>query len=172
MSNFSQKIKHELRALIPVTVFFFFAFQLLALTDALILKQYGIRISVFMSATVAALVVAKIVIITDHIAAVNRFPRKPLIYNVVWKTIIYFLAWLVLRYTEHFIHFYRVTGNTAEANSRLLGEIVWPHFWGVQLWMLVLLLVFCTFRELVRVLGREQLIDIFFKHPPRPDIKD
>ena len=41
MSNLGQKVKHELRELIPVTLFFFVAFELLALTDALMLKQYG-----------------------------------------------------------------------------------------------------------------------------------
>jgi hypothetical protein len=37
MSTAGQKLKHELRELVPVIVFFFIAFQLLALTDALIL---------------------------------------------------------------------------------------------------------------------------------------
>jgi len=41
MSTLNQKLKHELRELIPVTVFFFGTFQLLALTQALMLKQFG-----------------------------------------------------------------------------------------------------------------------------------
>jgi hypothetical protein len=168
MSTLGHKLKHELRELIPVTVFFFVAFQLLALTETLMLKQYGVSISTFLAATVTALVVAKVVVVTDHFALVNRFPDKPLIYNVVWKTFIYFAAWLVVRYAEHFIHFWRETGNVAEANRRVFGEIVWPHFWGVQLWMLVLLLVYCAFRELVRALGREGIIRMFFHDPPKP----
>jgi hypothetical protein len=168
MSTLAQKVKHELDELIPVTLFFFVAFQLLALTDALILKEYGIRISIFATAAIGALVAAKVVVITDHFALVNRFPDKPLIYNVVWKTLIYFAGWLVIRYAEHFIHFWRETGNAAEANRQLFGKIVWPHFWGVQLWMAVLLLVFCAFRELVRAVGRERIIKIFFREPATP----
>ena len=168
MSTLGEKLKHELRELIPVTVFFFSTFQLLALTQALMLEQFGIRVAAFLTATVMALVVAKVVLITDHFPLVNRFSHKPLSYSVAWKTAIYFIASLVVRYIEHIIHFRRQTGNFTEANRRLLEEIVWPHFWGVQLWLLILLLVYCTFRELVRALGREQVIVMFFHERPGP----
>ena len=54
MSTVGQKLKHELRELIPVTVFFFGTFQLLALTQPLMLQQFGIRVSAFLTATVMA----------------------------------------------------------------------------------------------------------------------
>jgi hypothetical protein len=165
MSTLGHKLKHELQELIPVTVFFFVAFQLLALTQTLMLEQYGIRVSVFLAATVGALVVAKVVIIADHFPLVNRFPEKPLIYNVLWKTAIYFVASLAVRYAEHLIHFWRKTGEVAAANRRLIDETIWPHFWAVQLWLLILLLVYCALRELVRALGREQIIKMFFDDP-------
>ena len=172
MSTLGEKLKHELRELIPVTVFFFGTFQLLALTEALMLKQFGIRVSAFLTATVMALVVAKVVLITDHFPLVNRFSDKPLSYSVAWKTAIYFIASLVVRYVEHLIHFWRQTGNFTEANRRLFEEIVWPHFWGVQLWLLILLLVYCTFRELVRALGRERVIVMFFHDRPGPGTRN
>jgi hypothetical protein len=165
MSSLREKVEHEIRELIPVTLFFFVAFQLLALTDALILKQYGIHVAIFVGATLLALVVAKVVLLTDHFALVNRFPEKPLIYNVIWKTVIYFFAALAFRYLEHLIHFWRTSAGFAEANRRLFEEIVWPHFWAVQLWLLILLLIYCAFRELVRALGRERIITMFFTEP-------
>jgi hypothetical protein len=168
MSNLSDKLRHEVRELIPVTLFFFVAFQLLALTQALMLKEYGIRVTTFVAATIMAMIVAKVVVLTDHFALVNRFPEKPLIYNVVWKTVIYFVASLVVRYVEHSIHFWRQSAGVAEANRRVFSEIVWPHFWAVQLWLLILLFVYCAFRELVRALGRERIIAMFFTEPVPP----
>jgi hypothetical protein len=165
MSSLGEKVEHEIRELIPVTLFFFVAFQLLALTDALMLKQYGIQAAVFLGAALLALVVAKVVLLTDHFALVNRFPEKPLIYNVIWKTVIYFFAALAFRYLEHLVHFWRTSADFPEANRRLFEEIVWPHFWAVQLWLFVLLLIYCSFRELVRVLGRERIIAMFFSEP-------
>lgn len=155
-------IKHELRELLPPTIFFFLAFHLLALSRALMLKQYGVTMSAVAGATIGALVVGKVVLIADAIPIINRFPNRPLIYNIVWKTTIYVLAALVVHYLEHLIPIWWKSGSLADANRTLLGEIVWAHFWAVQLWLLVLLLMYCTLRELVRALGREEVMRMFF----------
>jgi len=168
MSSFAHKVKHEVDELIPVIVFFFITFQLLALTSSLMLKEFGVHGSEFLSATIMAIVVSKVVLIADHFPLVNRFPTKPLSYNVVWKTAIYFAALLAFRYTEHFVHFWRQTRDMAAANRRMIDEMIWPHFWALQIWLLVLLLFYCTFRELIRALGRTRIIQMFFKNPPPP----
>lgn len=162
MRGFASRVKHEILAVIPPTVFFFITFQLITITRDLMLQRYGIRISSFVTASVAALLVAKVVLIADHLPFVNRFPEKPLIYNVVWKTAIYLFAAFVVRYVEHLIPFVREHGDLAVAHRHLLGEVVWPHFWAVQIWLLVVLFVYCALRELVRVLGRERAVSIFF----------
>jgi hypothetical protein len=51
MSTLGEKLKRELRELIPVTVFFFGTFQLLALIRALMLGQFGIRVAAFLTTT-------------------------------------------------------------------------------------------------------------------------
>ncbi len=169
MSKIGKFLRDEFRQLLPVVLFFFVSFQLLALTDALIARQYGMTTNAFLNATLLALVVAKVVLIADHMPFVNRFPQRPLIYNIVWKTVIYYGAALCARYVEHLIHFWRKSASLAEANRRLFDEIVWPHFWGVQIWLLVLLLFYCSFRELVRAVGREKIISMFFHEPGQPE---
>ena len=145
--------------------FFFVAFQLIAFTETLMLKQYGISVSTFMTATVAALIVAKVVLIADMMPFVNRFPEKPLIYNVLWKTAIYMIAAFLVRFIEHLIDFVREHGNLAVAIRRMFDEVVWPHFWAVQIWLLVLFLMYCAMRELVRVLGAGRIRRLFFTSP-------
>lgn len=162
MSQISSRIKDELVAVIPPTVFFFAAFQLIAFTRALMLREYGISVSAFVTASIAALVVAKVVLIVDLLPFVNRFPDKPLVYNVVWKTLIYLVAALLVRYVEHLIPFVREHGDLVMANRRLLDEVVWPHFWAVQIWLVVLFFVYCALRELIRVLGRDRVLNMFF----------
>ena len=169
MNKSFQRLKEEFLALIPTAVFFFVAFQLLAITKALILQQYGIQVATFVAATIGALITAKVVMIVDFLPFVNRFPDKPLAYNVVWKTIIYLLAAFLVRYVEHLIHFVRKYGDIAVANSRLLDEVIWPHFLIVQIWLFVLFLMYCTLRELIRALGRERIRSMFFG-PARSDI--
>ncbi len=162
MSKFSHGLKHFVRELIPPVVFFFFAFQLLAWTRALMLKQYGIEVTTFMVATIGALVTAKVVVLADLLPFINRFPGRPLIYNIAWKTTIYIIAALVVRYLEAFIHFYRIHRTVLDANRHMLDEVIWPHFWAIQLWLTVLLLMYCTMDALVSALGRDRVRELFF----------
>ena len=165
MSNIVLKLKHELLKIIPATVFFFVAFQLLALTNALILEQYGIQVSTFINASIAALVVAKVVLIVDMLPFVNRYPHKPLIYNIMWKTLIYVLAALAVRYIEHLLPFIERYDSLLLAHQHLLEKVIWAHFWVIQIWLLVYFLMFCTLRELIRALGRDKISALFLGTP-------
>src|SRR5215831_14835152 len=168
MSGFWHWLKHEFHEVIPPTIFFLIAFHIVVFDRKLMLRQYGLPLSSVVSATVAALLVAKVVLIADALPFVNRFPEKPLMYNVVWKTMIYVMAALVVHYLEHLVPIWWHTGNLSAANRQLVEEIVWPHFWSIQLWLVVLLFVYCAMRELDRAIGREKVIEMFFgRHPVR-----
>jgi hypothetical protein len=162
MSKFTQSAKHLVHEMIPPAAFFFVSFQLLALTRELMLKRYGIEATTFVAATIGALVAAKVVVLADLLPFINRFPGRPLIWNIAWKTPIYFAAAFVVRYLEEFIHFYRQHGDILSANRHLLDEVIWSRFWAIQLWLTVLLLVYCTMQELLRALGRDQVRELFF----------
>lgn len=168
MGTIKDRIGDEVRELIPVTLFFLVAFQLLALTQMLMLDQFRIRSYPFFAAAIGSLLVAKVVVIADHFKWVNRFPDRPLIWNVLWKTAIYFVASLVVRYAEHIVRGWRQTGSFAHANRELAEHFIWSRFVVVQLWLLVLLLVYCALRELVRAIGSEQVLAMFFREPPSP----
>ena len=162
MRNIIPKLKHKILEVIPTVAFFFVIFQLLAFTRSLILKGYGIQVSTFFKATISALVVGKVVLIADKLPMVNRFPNKPLIYNIVWKTFIYIVAALLVRYVEHLIPLIREYKNLKVANIHLLDEVVWSHFWFIQIWLLICFFMYSTIRELVRILGRKQVLTMFF----------
>jgi hypothetical protein len=167
MSKILKTLKHELVEAIPPAVFFFFAFHLLALTRTLMAEEYGIEAKTVMNATIGALVVAKVVLLSDLLPIVNRFPEKPLIYNIVWKALIYQAAAILVSYLERLWDFYREHGNVATANTHMLEEVVWPHFWAVQIWMMVLFLLYCTLRELARAVGEARMRAMFFGPLPK-----
>jgi len=156
-----QTIKHEFIEIIPPTLFFLVSFILIMATQRLIMKEYGIPLTGFGAAVIGALLVGKVVLIVDKLPFVNKFPSKPLIYNTIWKTLIYVLAALLVRYFEHVIPLVMQQKHFLEAHRLLIDKIIWPHFWLVQMWLLVLFFVFCAMRELVRAIGREQVIRLF-----------
>ncbi len=135
------------------------------MSRALILRQYGVHVSALAGATIGALLVAKAVLIADMLPAVNRFPEKPLIYNVVWKTLIYVVGALMVHYLEHLVPVWWRLGNVVAASRQVVDEVVWPHFWVIQLWLVVLLFVYCAWREFVRAIGREKALAMFFGFP-------
>lgn len=143
-------------------LFFFIALHIVALIRALMLEGTGIAITTSASVTVAALILGKAVLLADMLPIINRYPDKPLIYNVIWKTLIYQLVALMIHYLEHLFTFAWQAGGLAAGNARLWSEIVWPHFWAVQILLLVLILMYCTMHELARVIGRDRIWRIFF----------
>jgi hypothetical protein len=69
------QIKHVL----PPTIFFFAGFNLILWTKQLILKEHGIDFSGFITATFAALLIGKAVLVTDNLPLMHRFDGAPLI---------------------------------------------------------------------------------------------
>ena len=165
MSKFLTRAKEEFFEVLPTTVFFFFAFHVIALTNALMLREHGIDIANQAAATIGALLVAKVVLVADKLPWINKFPNKPLIYNVAWKTLIYVGGTLVVRFAEHLLPYLLDHERLDIAIRHHLSEVVWSHFWAIQIWLLVLFLVYSAGRELVRALGSERVWDIFFRPP-------
>jgi hypothetical protein len=157
MSKVWATIKHEFYEVLPPTIFFVIAFHIVLLDRALMLREYGLRLSSMTVATVMALLVAKVVLIADKLPFINRFPDRPLIYNVLWKTSVYFGMSFVVHYLEHLLPLWWRLGDLRAANEHIRSHIVWPHFWAIQLWLLVLILVYCALRELTRVIGRHRV---------------
>src|SRR5215468_3286078 len=143
MTKLWHTLKHEFLEVLPPTIFFLVSFHIVLLDRALMLREYGLRLSSMTAAAVMALLVGKIVLVADKLPFINRFPHKPLIYNVLWKTTIYVGASFIVHYLEHLVPLWWRLGNLREANAHLLDHVVWPHFWAIQLWLIVLILVYC-----------------------------
>jgi hypothetical protein len=164
------KLKEEFFKLLPPTIFFFVALHIVMFIRVLMLEGTGLKTSSSISIAVAALILGKAVLVADMLPMINRFPNKPLIYNVAWKTFIYWLLSAVIHYLERLIDFWRETGGLVAGNQKLLSEIIWPHFWAIQIILFVLIAAYCMVHELVRVIGREKAMRIFFGPMPAPEV--
>ena len=168
MSTLSAKIKEEILEILPPTIYFFVALHIVAFIRVLILKGTGLAPTTSVSITVAALILGKAVLIADMLPFINRFPEKPLLYNVAWKTAIYLAVAVIVHYLERLIDFWREAGGFVAGNEKLLAEMIWPHFWAVQIFLFVLILMYCTMHELARVIGGDKLKRIFLGPLPIP----
>jgi hypothetical protein len=168
MHKILEKLKEEFFAILPPTIFFFVALHVVVLIRVLIAAGTHFVPLSTVSIAVSALILGKSVLVADMIPAINRYPTKPLAYNIAWKTVIYLLMASVIHYLERLIDFSRQAGGIVAGNEKLLAEIVWSHFWAVQIIVFLLILVYCTAHELVRVVGKEKMLRLFFGPMPLP----
>jgi hypothetical protein len=164
------KLKEEFLKILPPTIFFFVALHLVMFVRVLMLEGTGVSPYSSISIAIAALIFGKSVLLADMLPFINRFPDKALIYNIAWKTVIYLFVSLVIHYLERLVDFWRQTGDLVAGNQKLLAEIVWPHFWAVQIILFMLVAMYCTMHELVRVIGRDKVLRMFFGSRPAPQI--
>lgn len=166
MSRFVSLVKKEIAELIPPTIFFFVALHIIVLMRHLMLKGTGIPIASSLVVTVAALTIAKAVLIVDAFPFINRYPDKPLAYNIAWKTAIYFVVASFIHYLENLYEFWKETAGLVAANQKLLAAIVWPHFVATEILLIGIVFIYCTIREIIRAIGPDKARAMFFG-PPR-----
>lgn len=168
MNKHLTRLRKELLVILPPTLYFFLALHLVLLIHVLMLEGTGVSVTTSISITLAALILGKAVLIADLLPIINRYPNKPLIYNILWKTLIYQVVAIIVHYLERLIDFARHAGGLIAGNEKLLAEIDWPHYWAVQLLLFVLILMYCTVHELVRLIGPARAKQIFLGPMPEP----
>jgi hypothetical protein len=158
---------HEVRELIPPTLFFIVGFNLVVLTTNLILADYKVAFAGFVLATTAALVVGKAVLVANNLPLLRRYDRAPVIWPILYKTLFYWAVVFVVRLLEHFIRFWLVEHN-AIGGGRFVRHVAatfsWHRFAAIQIWILVLFLIYVTATEFNELFGHGELRRILFMH--------
>lgn len=162
MSTLTAKIKEAIIKALPPTIFFFVILHIVALIRSLMVKGSGLELPATASILLASLVLGKSVLVADMLPFINRFPDKPLIWNVGWKTLMYAIVALIVHYLERLYDYWKEAPGIAAANHNLITEISWPHFWAIQLLLVTLIFNYCVIAELTRVMGRGKLKSMFF----------
>lgn len=164
MARIGHVLLHELRQVLPPTIFFFLGFNLILFTKRLILADHLIQFAGFFIATMSALVVGKVVLVADKIPLLRRFDHLPLAAPILFKTVVYTLLVFVARLLEAFVH-YAIEGGVIGHGGFIehqIGIFSWHQFIATQMWILVLFLVYVTASEINALLGDGELFKIFF----------
>ncbi len=117
------RLKHELRQIGLVTLYFFLCFGVVLTLKKLLLAEYQIEFYAMSATVVGALVAAKIVVVLDKTRAGTRFDAThPLWLSVLYKTVVYSLAAAAVLGLDRVFHAYRETGQLGQALTE-----VWMH---------------------------------------------
>jgi hypothetical protein len=153
----------QVRHMLPAVVFFFIGFNLVLWTKQMVLQQQGIPFTGFMVATLAALLVGKAVLVTDHLPFMRRFEGAPLFQPILFKSTIYWVVVFVVRIGEGFVHFILDGGSAGAFFPYLVDNFSWTRFIFVQVWLMILFLIYVTIHELNTLFGDGELPRLFFR---------
>lgn len=141
-------VKKELIEIFPAVFYFLVALSLINLTENLMLKDSGISYASFGGVFVGALIVGKVILVVDLFLFADLFRGWPLIYNTLWKTALYSSMSLLFRLGELALQPMIEYKSIFAAKEHLFSAITEPRFWAMQLWLVVLLLIFIATKEL------------------------
>ncbi len=162
MTRASKWIKKEFLHALPAVLYFLFVFNLLDLTFGILMEKAGIPRVPFWGTVISALVVGKVIIVTDNLPFINAFSDRPLMFNTIWRTILYSLFSYFIRIIEHIGPVMSKYKEPGDAWRHILGIVSWPTFWTVQVWAFVLFFMFVAAQEMVKLVGRDKLRAAFF----------
>jgi hypothetical protein len=152
------------RHVLPPTLYFFVAFNLIVFTTNLLVHDYWFRMSSFLLATTTALVVGKAVLVANNIRLIDRFRGAPLIQPILYRTVFYTLVVMAVRILERFIHLALDDRGFAVAFDAAAADFTWQRFAAIQIWIFTCFLIYVTATELNALLGEGQLFRLFFRH--------
>jgi hypothetical protein len=153
----------QVRHMLPAVIFFFIGFNLILFTRWMTLQEHGIPFTNFFAATLAALLVGKAVLVVDNLPFMRRFDGAPLIQPILFKSAIYWAFVFAFRIVEGLLHFVREGGAVGDFPTHLLAQFSWPRFLSIQIWLMVLFLVYVTLHELNVLFGDGELHRLFFR---------
>lgn len=154
----------EMKLILPPTLYFFVAFNLIAFTTNLLTRNYWFHFASFMVATGLALIVGKVVLVVDKTRIIDRFRGAPLIQPILYKTVFYTVVVFAVRVIERFVHFTLDGDGFSAAFEAAALDFSWRRFAAVQIWIFTCFLLYCTATELSALVGEGQMARLFFRH--------
>jgi hypothetical protein len=156
-------IRQEIAHILPVFFFFLIFFTLINWIETYLFESVGMKGISFLQVALAAALIAKIVLIIDHVPGIDRFKKYPLSVSILWKTFLYWIILFLVRLLIKFVPIYWYNTQEFEADfNRFILSINWNLFLSVQVYYMMLLFIFVTFKELVNKIGKKKALELFF----------
>ena len=152
----------QLREVVPPTLFFAIGFNLIVLTNHLILADYLIHFANFTLVTISALIVGKAVLVANHLPFFRRFDTAPIVQPVLFKTLIYCAVVFLVRFLERLVKYWLGGGTFSGIPEYVENHFSWNRFLAIQIWVFVLFLVYTIGAELNSLFGQGELAKILF----------
>lgn len=166
MKKLCDLIKKEIFHVLPLFLFFLISFTIINQVELFLFLRAGLTPTRFAEIALGAALIAKIVLAVDHLPLINFFSKKPLIYNIIWKTWLYGFFLLISRFMIQFVPYALAAGYHPSNDFKLFSaQFDWSLFWAVQVFYLMFLFIYVAFSEIASVFGIKKLKKVLFGFP-------
>jgi hypothetical protein len=159
--SIKEKLKHELKAVILVTLFFAAWLGVFMGLKVLILEDYQIRFGGFSAVLIGALVLAKVVLILEHVPLGGWVRSKPALVDVILRTLLYAFGTLVVMLLEKAFESRHEAGGFGTALMNVFQHPDMPHIWANTICVTGALLFYNLLSTLNHQIGSGGLAGVF-----------
>jgi hypothetical protein len=159
--DWKYRVIHEGRHFLGLFLYLWAIFGLLLLHESVVLARYHLPFTRWGAAFVAALVLAKVMLVMEEFNVARGFEDRPLIYPIVYKSVVFGVVFVVFYIAEETVAG-MLRGHTALESVPSIGG-------GTPLGMVVAVVIVSVallphfaFREVGRVLGEDELRALLF----------
>ena len=167
MVRFFSAVVRDIREVIHPVIFLFCMFELVAVTNWLLLESYSITPTHTLFAAVGAIFGGKAILVANKLPYLHIFQGRPVLISVLWRSLIYALFCALFLCSEHIITglFHRESPLSSLEN--LGSHVPLPHVAANAIWLFVSLLLYNSYVEVDRHLGTGTLRGIFLGTIPK-----
>lgn len=167
--SFARKLVIEIRVVLLTTLYFAVWLGMLVLLKRLVLAEYEIAFRGFSLALLGALVLAKVVLILDHVPLGARVRALPAWVDVILRTSLYSLGVLLVLLAEKAIEGRHEHGGIGASLRSLHEHADLPHVLATALVLCGALLAYNCLRVLNRHVGPGGLARMLMSPLPEPE---
>jgi len=167
--SFGRKLWDEVLSLTVAFVYFMAWIGALALLKKLILAQYHISSGQWSLVLIGALVLAKVVLILEHVSFGAWVRSRPALVDVVLRTILYSVGVFVVLILEKGLEGRHEYGSFAQSVASQLKAAEGPHIWANTICLSGALLGYNVLSVVRRQLGDGGLKRLFLSPLPESE---
>lgn len=163
MNRIVSAIVEDLREIVYPVIFLFCMFELVSLSNALLLESYKMTPTHSLFAAVGALIGGKAILVANRVSLLHRFEKQAVIVSVVWRSLVYALFCALFLCSEHVVTGLFRLENPITSLKMLVDELSFDHVAANLIWLFLSLMLYNSYVEVDRHLGKGSLRRIFLQ---------